>query len=140
MTYAGFVENGVDWLVEQESSKAHPLLLSTAEALRPVLHRIEAALAPDQILQVNLLQQLKRFVIRKTSLLYRLCPGHRINQVVSQGAHGQVRSLRDIEQAVARRPVQSPAVERPQPSEDTHGGTFATSIGSANEGTASPER
>lgn len=76
-------------MVEQPRS-CNPLLVSSAQCVRPVLLRVPTALPFNDAVQLNDLEALEQLVVRS------VCLGRWVNDLVAQSTEREVRSLRDV--------------------------------------------
>lgn len=93
-------------MVEQPRS-CNPLLVSSAQGVRPVLLRVPPALSFNDAVQLNDLEALEQLVVRP------VCFGRWVNDLVAQIAEREVGSLRDVGEVFGWRLVDGSTCEDP---------------------------
>ena len=127
------VENGVEWLVVDESGHGHALLFTAGEHVSPVVIRVPTiSLTGDNMRKAHILHDLVQIVIGDASAL-DICHGVRVDNLVAERAVGQVRSLWDVENLLNRWLSQGAALGRPELAKDSEEGGFAAAVWSRDQ-------
>lgn len=118
----------------QKAREAHPLFLTAAEHILPLLPRVPPALAVGEVPQAGVVEHALEVVLRD-ALGPHVAVAVRVDDLVPQGADAEVGPLgeeHDAVLAVVLGAADEAAVDRPEAREDARNGRLADAVGAGD--------
>lgn len=109
------VQNGKQRPVVEQTSHGDPLLLTSRKHIVPVVGRIKSLLTLLNVVQLHPFQELSDLVVFPGYAVFRV----RVDNLVSESAWRQVRTLRNVEQLIHVRTVEHTSCQRPKSAQYT---------------------
>ena len=126
------VQNRVLGRVVEEPGHGDALLQADGERRRPFVLGVPAGGPVDEVRYVDGLEPTEEVRIRD-ALGAHLPYGIRVDDLLAEGAAGEVGPLRDVEDGAVGRFADGAAVDGPQAAEDAEQGGFAAPVGADDE-------
>lgn len=125
------VQNSVGWFVVNKSTHGDALLFTSGKDIIPVVFGAPASLTGAQIAEITFFKNLLEVIISNALFLLSL-RGVRVDELISHGSIGKVRSLRNVENLFCWGLENFSIGARPESSKNTEETTLSTSVGSSN--------
>lgn len=128
-----FVEDGVSWAVVEETGHGYALLETAGENVTPLSFGVPAFVVElDEVLEAKDLEDIEEIVVRD-GLGPHLAERVGVDDLLAEGATGEIGALGDVEDGVEGRLIDGAAVNGPETAEDTEEGGFAAAVGTNDE-------
>lgn len=127
-----FVENGVARRVVEESRHGDALLQADGEDVAPLVRGVPASRPLDKMCDIDRGQPVQQIGVCD-ALGAHLPHAVRVDDLLAEGAAGEVGALRDVEDGGGGGFVHGAAVDGPEAAEDAEEGGFAAAVGADDE-------